>query len=525
MRVFAAIIALALPLSAQHLEPGVGNVHVSISTRSAQAQKLFDQGMAYVYGFNHEAAIRSFQQALEADRDAAMPYWGIAYALGPNINLDVDPEREKQAFDAVQTAIARSKRASAKERAMIAALAKRYSDDPKADLKKLAVNFSNAMGVLHKKYPADLDIATLYAESIMDLTPWRLWTRDGKPAARTKEIVAVLESVLKRNPQHLGANHYYIHAVEASPEPGKALASAKRFATLAPASGHLVHMPAHIYQRTGNYSAAAEANVKAAEVDRKYIDKHGGGGIYPMMYYNHNLQFGSASFATEGRFERAKALADEFGTNARNMAEAMPMVESAAASPLLVLVRFGKWSDVVNAPLASHGPLSKIFTHFARGVAFARLGNLASAADEQTKFAAAQDALTDDPGMLQTSPKILGRVAGGVLEGRIAEARGDRAAALRAYRKAVVAEEETNYNEPADWFYPVRETLGGALLRAGSPSEAEKVFRDDLERNPNNPRSLFGLMKAREAQKKSAEVARKAFRAMWKGDALEVEDL
>jgi tetratricopeptide (TPR) repeat protein len=284
-------------------------------------------------------------------------------------------------------------------------------------------------------------------------------------------------------------------------------------------------MPAHIYQRTGNYSGAAEANERAAAADRKYIDKHGGHGIYPMMYYNHNLQFGSASYAMEGRFDRAKALADEFGTNAANMAAAMPMVESAVAAPILVLARFGRWNDVVKAPLANAGPLSTIFTHYARGIAYARLGDVNAALGEQKKFEAARAKLTDDPGMLQTSPRILGRVAAGILQGRIEEARGNRPAALRAYREAVAAEHETNYNEPADWYYPARETLGGALLRAGRPVDAEKVFREDLARNPNNPRSLFGLIRAREAQKKDAAVTKKTFSAMWKGGPLKVEDL
>lgn len=525
MRVVAAIIALAVPVSAQQLDRGAGNVHYPVSTKSAIAQKLFDQGMAYVYGFNHDAAIRSFRQAIEADPNLAMGYWGVAYALGPNINLDVDLEREKQAYDAVQAALARAKGATAKERAMITALAKRYSNDPKADLKKLAVNFSDAMGTLHKKYPADLDIATLYAESMMDLAPWRLWTRDGKPAARTKEIVAVLESVLKRNPKHLGANHYYIHAVEASPSPQRALASAKRIAALAPASGHLVHMPAHVYQRTGDYSAAADANVKAAAVDRDYISKHGGHGIYPMMYYNHNLQFGSASYSMEGRFDKAKRLADEFGTNMANMAPAMPMAEGAAATPLLVLVRFGKWTDVLKAPAVNLGPMSSVLTHFARGVAFARLGDIAGAGREREEFEKSRRVLTDDPGMLQSSPRVIGRVAAGILDGRIAEARGDRAAALQAYRAAVAAEEDLNYNEPADWFYPSRETLGGALLRFGHAAEAEKVFREDLQRNPNNPRSLFGLMKARQAQKKGVATTSAAFKRVWKGGVLAIEDL
>ncbi len=517
------MLPLVLIIAAAVLDKGIGFVHYPVSTKSAAAQSFFDQGMAYMYGFNHEAAIRSFQQASELDSNLAMAHWGVAYALGPNINLDVDPDREKQAFDAVQ--LARRKAASPKERTLIDALAKRYSNDPKADLKKLALDYSNAMGVLQKKYPADDDIATLYAESMMDLNPWKFWSHDGKPAPRTEEIAAVLESVLKRNPNHLGANHYYIHVIEASPNPERALTSAKRFSTLAPSSGHLVHMPAHIYQRAGNYAGAADANARAAAVDRGYIAKNGPNGIYPLMYYNHNLQFGSASYAMIGRYDDARKMADEFGGTAVKMVKEMPMLESAAAAPALLRLRFCRYHDVVKMPLANAGPLSTLLGHFARAVAYARLGDLASADREHAALGDARKTLTDDPGIMQNSPKNLAVVASAVVEGRIAEAKGDREKALRAYRAAVDAEDKLDYDEPADWFYPTRETLGGALLRSGQPAVAEKVFREDLERNPENPRSLFGLRKALEAQKKPWVKTAEAFKRVWRGGALSVADL
>src|SRR5882757_3322964 len=210
------------------LEPGLGHVHWPVSTKNAQAQRFFDQGMKYVYGFNHESAVKSFERATQLDPDLAMVYWGAALALGPNINMDVDPDREKQAFEGVQAARAHEVHASAKERGLINALSKRYSNDPKADLKKLAVDYSDAMGSLTKKYPNDLDLATLYAESLMDLHPWKFWSHDGKPNEGTTKIVSVLESVLRRDPNHLGANHYYVHAIEASSHPERALASATR---------------------------------------------------------------------------------------------------------------------------------------------------------------------------------------------------------------------------------------------------------------------------------------------------------
>ena len=509
--------------SAVAIEPGVGHVHFTVSTKNPEAQQFFDQGMAYLYGFNHEAAIRSFQKAGELDPNLAMAWWGVALALGPNINMDVDPDREKQAYDAVQTAL--TKQASPKERDMITVLAKRYSNDPKADLKKLAADYSQSMGDLSKKYPDDLDIATLYAESMMDLRPWKFWSNEGKPAPQTEEIVAVLESVIKRDPNHLGANHYYIHAVEGSMHPERALKSADRLRTLAPASGHLVHMPAHIYQRTGNYPGAAKANDRAAAVDRQFIGKNGKEGIYPLMYYNHNLQFGTASYAMEGRFADAKRLGDEFGANAAAIAKEMPMLESAAATPVLVLVRFGKWPDVIKAPIATAGPMSSTLSHFARGVAFAQLGDIPAAERERQEFEAARKTLGDDPGLFQNSPRAVADVAAGVLDGRIAEAKGDRSMAVRAYQRAVEAQDALDYDEPPDWFYPVRETLGAALFRGGQFAEAEKVFREDLKRNPNNPRSLFGLAEALNKEKKTSAATMAAFKRNWHGGALRIEDM
>jgi len=510
-------------IAAIALDPAIGHVHFKASTAIAEAQRYFDQGMAYLYGFNHEAAVQSFQKAGELDPNLGMAWWGVALALGPNINMDVDPDREKQAYDAVQTAL--TKKASPKERDIIATLAKRYSNDPNADLKKLAADYSDAMGRLSKKYPDDLDLATLYAESMMDLRPWKFWSHTGEPAPDTEKIVSVLESVLRRDPNHLGANHYYIHAVEASQHPERALQSAGKLPALAPASGHLVHMPAHIYERTGNYSGAAKANENAAAVDRKFIAKNGSEGIYALMYYNHNLQFGTASYMMNGNFEGAKRLGDEFGTNAANVAKQMQMVEAAAATPLLVRLRFAKWADVIGAPIAASGPMSTSLSHFARGVAFAKTGDVAAAERERDEFEAARKTLGDDYGVYQNSPKAIANVASGVLDGRIAEAKGDRAQAIRAYQRAVEAEDALDYDEPADWFYPVRESLGAALLRDSRYAEAEQVFRDDLKRNPNNPRSLFGLTAALKAQKKSATSTAAQFKKNWQGGKLTIDEM
>src|SRR5437763_12690215 len=271
------------------LMAGLGEVHHPVSTKNPQAQQFFDQGLKLVFGFNHDEAGRSFQRAAELDPKLAMAWWGVALTLGPNYNLPVDPEREKAGCEAAQRAVALQANASEPEKAYINAVAVRYSNDPKADLPALDVAYKEAMGKLSARYPDDLDAATLYAESAMNLHPWHLWSPDGKPNEGTEEIVFTLESVLKRDPNHLGANHYYIHAVEASPQPERALPSANRLTKLAPNAGHLTHMPAHIYARVGDHAASAHCNQLAAAADRKFLAATGQEGVYPLMYYSHNL--------------------------------------------------------------------------------------------------------------------------------------------------------------------------------------------------------------------------------------------
>ena len=522
------IIAFGAPLFAADisLDQGLGNLHFAVTTKNADAQRYFDQGMRYVYAFNHEQAVASFKKATSLDPNLALGYWGAALALGPNINMDVDPEREKQAFEAEKAAQAHASTASAREQDLITALARRYSDDPGADLKKLAVNYSRAMKDVAAKYPKDDDIATLYAESLMDLHPWKFWSHDGKANENTDEIVKTLETVLKRNPNHMGANHYYIHAVEASPNPGRAIGSANRLKTLAPSAGHLVHMPAHIYQRTGNYAGAAAANAAGATADRAFMSKYGVESMYAGMYYNHNLDFGAASYAMIGDFKNAKQAADEVSSNAARMASMMPMIEGASADTLKMLVRFGRWNDIVNGKFETPGPMSESLLHFARGVAFAQLGNIAGAESEQKAFASTRAKIAaDEMGVFQNPEQKIAEVAAEVLNGRIAFARGDRAGAIAAFRKAVDAEDALDYDEPADWFYPTRETLGAALIRDGQHAAAEKVFREDLARNKNNPRALYGLARALRGQKKDAGAVTAQFAKLWRGDAIKIEDL
>src|SRR5579864_3523605 len=284
------------------LMSGLGDLHHPVTTNNPQAQQFFDQGLRLIYAFNHDEAARSFHHAAELDPKLAMAWWGLAEAVGPNYNDPASDERFAQAHEAIQKAAELASGASASEQAYIAAMAKRFPADPKTDRRLAAESYHDAMRDVAKQFPDDLDAATLFAESGMDLHPWGLWHLDGTPEQGTDEVVATLESVLRRDPNHMGAVHYYIHAVEASPNPERALAAANRLASLAPAAGHLVHMPGHVYIRTGDYDAAVKTNEQAAAADRAYITASGAQGIYPMMYYSHNLHFIAMCASTEGDY-------------------------------------------------------------------------------------------------------------------------------------------------------------------------------------------------------------------------------
>jgi tetratricopeptide (TPR) repeat protein len=512
------------------LFPGLGHHHHAIKTRNPEAQKFFDQGLTLVYGFNHDEAIRSFRRAAELDPGAAMPFWGIAYALGSNINSDVDPEREKAAFAATEKALKLAKGAPENERAYVEALAHRYSDDASADLKERAVDFAEAMRALSERYPDDLDAATLYAESLMDLDPWKLWSADGKPAEHTEEIITVLESVLRRDPSHIGANHYYIHAVEASPHPERALPSAERIAKLVPNAGHLVHMPAHIYMRTGDYQASAQANMDAARVDEAYIKAHDVRGVYPVMYYNHNLDFLAAAASMAGRYGDAKRASQKAAANAAAVVKDMPMAEFLVPRPFLVDVRFQRWQAVLQAPEPAESmPTTRAVWHYARGVSLAAKGDAAGAEKERAGLEE-EVAKIPDAAIWGLNPtKAVLAIAQASLDARIAAAKKDRQAAITAWRIAVDAQDRLAYDEPPPWYYPVRESLGAALFIDGLKEDAESVFREDLERNPRNPRSLFGLWECLKAQKKAADAGwlRRAFQDAWKNSEVDIrmEDL
>jgi tetratricopeptide (TPR) repeat protein len=512
---------------------GLGDLHHPVSTKNAEAQEFFDQGLRLIYAFNHAEAARSFQRAAELDPKLAIAYWGIAEAVGPNYNDPASEDRFQQAHEAIQKAVDLSGNASDAERGYILALAKRFPADPKSDRRKAAVEYRDAMREVVKNHPDDLDAATLFAESGMDLHPWGLWHRDGTPEAGTEEIVATLESVMKRDPNHLGAIHYYIHTVEASNSPERALAGANRLASLAPAAGHIVHMPAHIYIRTGDYAAAVKTNEEAASVDRAYIQRSGAQGIYPMMYYSHNLHFIAMCAAMTGDYAESHKAAEMLATHVAPAVKDMPPLEGFMTIPMAVDVRFHKWDRI----LATKAPDAEMkattgFWHFARGMALAGKGRPGEAEAEYKIVAEAEKATSPDAVFqmpVNNKTKDILKIAENVLGAQVALAKRNNAVAVGMLRDAVAVQDMLKYDEPQDWFFPVRESLGGVLLMTGDAKGAEQVFREDLAKNLRNPRSLFGLHQALKAQDRNSDAwfVEQEFQKAWKGGVgeLKVEDL
>jgi tetratricopeptide (TPR) repeat protein len=505
------------------LMTGYGNWHHPVSTKNAQAQAFFDQGLRLIYAFNHSEGMRSFQRAAELDPNLAMAYWGIAEAVGPNYNDPASQDRFVQAHAAIEKAQTLADDASESDKAYIAALAKRFPADPKSDLRDAAEQYRDAMRDVVKLFPDDLDAATLFAEAGMNLHPWGLWRPDGTPEEGTEEIVATLESVIRREPNHFGAVHYYIHSVEASSSPERALAGANRLAQLAPAAGHIVHMPAHIYIRTGDYEAALKTNQKAALADQAYIKAGAPEGIYSMMYYSHNLHFIAMAAAMNGNYLESRRGAQMLAANVGPHVKDMPLLEGFMTVPLAVEVRFHKWNEILKAPQpdpAMHA--ATVFWHFARGLALAGTGKLDEAEAEHTIVAEAREktppeAIFQMP--INNKTKDILKIAENVLGAKISLKKNDMDAAVNQLLAAVAVQDSLKYDEPQDWFYPVRESLGAVLLKIGDDAGAEEVFRADLERNPRNPRSLFGLEQALKAQQRTydAGFVRKQFDANWKG--------
>ncbi len=501
----------------------LGEHHHSVTTSNELAQKFFDQGLRFVYGFNHDEAERAFREAARLDPDCAMAWWGVAVALGPNINLPLDDERNKRALDAVEKAQALSGKANDVERAYISSIATRYSSDSKVERAQLDRKYSEAMAELSRRHPEDNDAAVLYAESLMDLKPWQLWTADGRPQDGTLEIMRVLEQVLAREPNHPGANHYYIHAVEASPDPGRALPSAMRLKTLVPGAGHLVHMPAHIFARTGAYEAAVEANANAVQVDAEYIARTNAEGIYPMMYYTHNFMFLSWAAGMIGESGKALESAAKAVNIAGPMVQHEPMAEYVLPWSLFAMLRSGKWEDVLNqARPADSTPSALALWHYARSIAHIAKRELNEARRDRAEFMIAKSKTPADFMLNINRAQDVLSVAESVLDARLAAASGDRTSAVALWNKAVAAQDRLNYDEPPAWYYPIRESLGGEYLRQGRFADAEQVFLRDLELNPNNARALFGLREALKGQSKNLDDVTRRLDSNWKSKEIQL---
>jgi tetratricopeptide (TPR) repeat protein len=508
---------------------GLSDLHHPVTTSNPEAQKFFDQGLRLIFAFNHEEATSSFQRAAQLDPKLAMAYWGIAESIGPNYNDPADPERFKKAHEAITKAGELAANASPSEKAYIAAMAVRFPADPNADKRQAAERYRNAMGDLVKQFPDDLDAATLFAEAGMNLHPWGLWHPDGTPEGGTEDIIEALESVIRRDPNHIGAIHYYIHAVEASPSPERALAAANRLAALAPAAGHLVHMPGHVYIRTGDFESAVKTNQLAAAADRAYLQASGSQGMYGAMYYSHNLHFIAACASMNGNYAEAHKAGEMLAAHVGPFVKDVPPLEGFMTVPIAVEVRFQKWDQILSMPQpAASMKTATVFWHFARGMALAAKGKVADAEVEYKIVAEAADKTPPDQVFampVNNRAKDVLNIARDVLGAKIALAKRDSSNAITLLRQAVATQDTLKYDEPPDWFFPVRESLGAVLLMSGNAAEAEKVFREDLNRNPRNPRSLFGLSETLRAQNRAydAQFVDKQFQANWKSPEIKLK--
>jgi tetratricopeptide (TPR) repeat protein len=487
---------------------------------SDEAQRWFDQGLVLAFGYNHDAAVRAFEEGLRADPSCAMCAWGVAYALGPNFNAGMGPEAARAAHAAAQHASALGPHASDEERAYIAAVATRYSADPAADRAALDRAFADAMAAVVRAHPDDLDAATIYAEALMVLRPWKLYSTDQEPMPETPEIVRVLESILERDPNHPGANHFYIHAVEASRTPERALAAADRLVALAPDAGHLVHMPAHIYWRVGFYARAADVNQLAIASDEAFFALCGAGGIYGVLYYPHNIHFLWAALAEAGASDVALMQARRLQASVSDaMLLEFPFAEQFRPIAIQTLARFGRFDEVLAEPRPADGERYSLGVwHYARGLAHLRGGDpaLAEAELNALEAIAADERLASLDLNNEPASSYLA-LAVAQLSGELAAARGDLAGAVAKLEAGIRVQDAMVYTEPPRWHMSLRQTLGAILLEHGRAAEAETVYRADLVRVPGSGWSLFGLAQSLDAQGKDAEaeLARRGHEIAW----------
>ena len=479
-----------------------------VSTKNKQAQLFMNQGLGLSYAFNHAEAGRAYREAARLDPNLAMAYWGDALALGPNINAPMDPANEPKALEVIQKAVALKAKASPREQALIDALTQRYSGRAE-DRKARDAAYADAMRKVHLQFPDDQDITMLYVESVMDLRPWGYWTRDGTPYERTPEIVTLTEQVIARNPQHPAALHLYIHLMEAY-QAEKAEAAADRLLTLMPAAGHMVHMPAHIYQRVGRYADAARSNELAIAADEDYISQCRAQGLYPMAYYPHNLHFLWFAATAEGRSKLAIEAARKAASQVNDETlKAVPLLAGFRVVPYFALTRFGKWDEMLREPEppATSAYMAGVW-HYARGTAFLGKGQIDSADQEFAKLDQTMaDKSLDQPLFSPNTGHQVLSIAREVLAGGIAAAKKDYDRGVAHLERAVRLEDALVYTEPSEFHYPPRHALGAVLLEANRPAEAETVYWEDLKRNRDNGWALFGLMQALKAQGKNEDAA------------------
>ena len=514
----------ATPMAASTPPPPLfetfGNLHRDIGTSSPAAQRYFDQGLRMMYGFNHEAAGRAFAEAARLDPDCAMCAWGQALVLGPNINVPMDANDAKSATRLSLHARELESSARPVDRALIEALATRYADPAPKDRAKLDAAYADAMGKAAHAFPGDDDVQALYAEALLDLTPWSYWTPGGKPTGRTPEILSVLERVLARNPSHIGAMHYYIHATEASQTPGRAERYADALAALAPGSGHLVHMPAHTYIRIGRYHDATLTNLAASTADTAFLSAcHGSNGAYPLGYVPHNWRFAAMTAGLTGSRVLAMQASEETAKRAdRAKLGEFTFMQDMLVTPLYTRVRFGDWERILATPAPDTRPYPMAIWHFARGMALAAQGHVREARIELAGLrAAARKPDVADPGLDEHKKGGVLPVAIAMLEAEIARADGDVARQIERLRAAAKAEDALAYGEPPTWPLPVRPYLGAALLAAHRPAQAKAAYLQDLRTLPDNGWSLFGLVQAQRAlgDAKGAADNERRYKAAW----------
>jgi tetratricopeptide (TPR) repeat protein len=514
--ILALFPVVSSPADTVPLYDDLGSHHREITTQVALTQQYFDQGLRLTYAFNHAEAIRAFDEAARLDPNCAMCYWGTALAYGPNINAPMDSTSGVKAYAAAQQALAHLPHASERERAFIEALATRYAAVPPANRAALDSAYADAMEEVVDQYPDDQDAAVLYAESRMVLRPWNYWTKEGEPYPGTQEVVELIEGVVAKNPDHPGACHFYIHAVEAvSPE--KAVPCAERLAGLMPGAGHIVHMPAHIYVRVGRYGEAVDSNVHAVHTDETFIADQGPAGIYPGFYYPHNYHFLSFASTMAGRSKGAIEAAHPTAAKMPlEIARMVPDGERLLAQPHVTLATFGRWEEVLAEPVPpSDLRLATGLVQYARGAALAATGRYDEAEAALDSVNQIASAYNPDLGW----PKTVLELASHVLQGDLAARRGQTEQAIEHYRLATGLQDGLQYTEPPYWHQPVRHLLGAALLEAGRAAEAETAYREDLERFPDNGWSLFGLAASLRAQGKTAEAdeVEARFQQAWQG--------